>query len=185
MGNEGPRPLNKRRASTVFIRCHQVFPSDILVTAIKEEVIDVVPSQKNWVLLALRNGPLDRIHLMKVLFLLWIRANRQISGYFVFEPYLYGAFSLDSYSALADVQREGLVVQPPHPIHDWAPHHLTDKGKLVAGEAAQLVDTHLLALLETITAEIVPLNFYDLLRKVYREAPEFAARSLIREIVEA
>ena len=143
------------------------------------------PSQKDWVLLALRNGPLDRIHLMKVLFLLWIRANRKIPGYFVFEPYLYGPFSLDVYSALADVQREGLVVQPPHPIQDWVPYYLTGKGERAAEEAAQSVDGHLLVLLGTITAEIAPLNFYDLLRRVYREAPEFAARSLMREIVEA
>lgn len=143
------------------------------------------PAQREWVLLALKNGPLDRIHLMKALFLLWVRAGRNIPDYFVFEPYLYGPFSLSVYSALAELQRDGLVVQPPHPIHDWAPYYLTEKGKRAATDAAGSTASNLLGLLDSITSEIAQLSFYDLLRKVYKEAPEFTANSLMRQFVEA
>ena len=64
-------------------------------------------SKRDWILLALRKTPLDRIRLMKTLFLVWNRSGRSIAGYFEFEPYLYGPCSLEMYSVLDDLTEHG------------------------------------------------------------------------------
>ena len=51
-------------------------------------------SKSKWILVILRRKSLDRIHIMKVLFLIWYRSREEIKDYFQFEPYLYGPYSL-------------------------------------------------------------------------------------------
>ena len=86
-------------------------------------------SKKNWVLLALHCEPLDRIRLMKTLFLFWYNSEENIPNYFVFEPYLYGPCSFELYSALDELERDGLVIRGPHPVPQWAAYHVTEKGR--------------------------------------------------------
>ena len=139
-------------------------------------------SKLDWILLALRTAPLDRIRLMKSLFLLWRRLGQDIPDFFTFEPYLYGPCSFELYTALADLSLKNLVVQPPHPSRARAKYYLTERGRQVADEVAAEVEKDLLALLQRIVREVSELGFVDLLRRVYSEAPEFAANSVARGI---
>jgi hypothetical protein len=76
-----------------------------------------MPSSSDWVLLVLRKAPLDRIRIMKALFLIWYRSGKSIPDFFSFEPYLYGPYSLEVYAALKNLVDADLAVQPPHHIH--------------------------------------------------------------------
>jgi hypothetical protein len=142
----------------------------------------MIPSKQDWILLALRKTPLDRIHLMKTLFLVWNRSGRGIPGYFVFEPYLYGPCSFEVYSVLDLLSRQRLIVQPPHSVQQWAKYYLTKQGRDVVQKAAKAVDPSKLSLLEQVAQEVSQLGFYELLQKVYSEAPEFAANSILGRV---
>lgn len=140
-------------------------------------------AKKDWILLALRQTPLDRIHIMKTLFLIWHRSGRKMTDYFRFEPYLYGPCSFEVYSVLESLQADGYIVQPPHPTPQWINYYLTEKGRKQAEEAANSASPETLRFIETVVKEVSELNFYGLLRKVYAEAPDFAVNSMFRGVV--
>ena len=140
-------------------------------------------TKKDWVLLALRQTPLDRIHIMKTLFLIWHRSGRKITDYFDFNPYLYGPCSFEVYSVLDSLQADRYIVQPPHTIPQWVNYYLTERGKKEAEEAVRKASREALILIETVVAESSQLSFYELLRKVYAEAPDFAVNSMFREVM--
>jgi len=135
-----------------------------------------------WILAILRISPLDRIHIMKALFLLWRRVG-EIPDYFHFEPYLYGPCSFEVYDVLAAMEKEGLIVQPSHPMPQWANYYLTERGRKEAEHAIREIDPELRERLETVTREVSRLGFYALLERVYDEAPEFAVNSVMRGVL--
>ena len=135
-----------------------------------------------WILAMLRVSPLDRIHIMKALFLFGKRVG-EIPNYFHFEPYLYGPCSFEVYEVLEILEKDGLVVRPLHPIPQWVAYYLTDRGKKEAERAAKDISPELLQRLEEVTREVSRLGFYELLKRVYKEAPEFAINSALREVL--
>lgn len=137
-------------------------------------------SKKDWILLALNREPLDRIHLMKALFLLWKRCKQNIPDYFLFEPYLYGPCSFEVYDLLQKLLGEGLILQPLVPRQKWSKYYLTPRGAAHAKAAEKRADPVLLARLREIVDSISNLSFYALLQKVYKEAPEFTTRTVLR-----
>jgi hypothetical protein len=135
-----------------------------------------------WILAMLRVSPLDRIHIMKALFLLWKRVG-EIPDYFHFEPYLYGPCSFEVYEVLATLEKECLVVRPLHPMPQWVAYYLTERGKKEAERAIRELTPELIQKLEEITREVSQLGFYELLRRVYEEAPEFAVNSVFKGVL--
>ena len=135
-----------------------------------------------WILAMLRISPLDRIHIMKALFLFQRRVG-EIPDFFHFEPYLYGPCSFEVYDVLATMEKEGLVVRPLHPMPHWVDYYLTQCGKKEAEQAARALDPQLRSHLEAVTKEISRLGFYELLRCVYEEAPEYTVNSVLRGIL--
>jgi len=142
----------------------------------------MVHPKAKWILAMLRISPLDRIHIMKALFLLRRRAG-EIPDYFQFEPYLYGPCSFEVYDVLAALEREGLVVRPLHPMPHWVAYYLTERGKKEAEKAARALDPQLREHLEAQTREVSQLGFYELLRRVYDEAPEFTVNSVLKGVL--
>ena len=143
-------------------------------------------TKNDWVLLALKNAPLDRIHLMKILFLMRYRTDKDgksLDDFFTFEPYLYGPYSLDVYKALDAVEKDDLVVQPAHADKQHTPYYLSERGKQSVEEISKKASPEMLKLVESITAEVATLEFRDLLRKVYDEAPEFATESVMKGVL--
>lgn len=141
-------------------------------------------TKKDWILLLLKQSPLDRIHIMKALFLIWHRSERKIEDYFKFEPYLYGPCSFEVYSVLETLQTDRLIVQPPHPVPQWVNYYLTDEGKKKVEEVAKKVSPNTLRLVESVVNEISGIGFYELLKKVYTEAPDFAVNSMFKEVID-
>jgi len=139
--------------------------------------------KKDWILLLLNYSPLDRIHIMKALFLIWHRAGRNIPNYFTFEPYLYGPCSFEVYSILDNMESEGLVLQPPHPVPQWVNFYLTENGRNEVKELSNKFSKEELKLIEEVVKEISKLGFYELLKKVYSEAPDFAINSMFRGVI--
>lgn len=138
--------------------------------------------KKDWILLALKERPLDRLHLMKALFLTWHRSGRDVRDYFRFEPYLYGPCSFETYRVLEDLSKEQLVTQQVQAVQQWARYYLTDKGKHAAVEAFKRADPNVLELLQKAVREVSALSFSKLLAKVYDEAPDFAVNSVVRGV---
>lgn len=132
-----------------------------------------------WILAMLRISPLDRIRIMKGLFLLWRRVG-DIPDYFHFEPYLYGPCSFEVYDVLAIMEKKGLIVQPSHSVPQWEAYYLTERGRKEAERAIREIDPQLRERLEEITREVSRLSFYALLKRVYEEAPEFAVNSVMK-----
>ncbi len=65
--------------------------------------------KREWLLLILREKPLDILRLMKGLFLIWNRSGRQIDGFYKFVPYKYGPYSSELYTELKLAKRDQLV----------------------------------------------------------------------------
>jgi uncharacterized protein YwgA len=139
--------------------------------------------KRDWILLALRRAPLDRIRLMKALFLFWKRVGFRIPGYFEFKPYLYGPCSFEVYSVLDQLSQSGFVVNPPYPIQQWSKYYLTASGIAEAEKVSHTVPGDMGECIAKITEEVSRLGFYELLRKVYEEAPEFAINSVMRGLL--
>ncbi len=143
----------------------------------------MVLQKRDWILLSLRRTPLDRIHTMKTLFLIWHRSGRKIANFFEFKPYLYGPCSFEVYSELEKLNAEGFIVQPPHLMPQWVNYHLTMRGKKESEEVAKRVPPDIHKLIEEVATEVSQLGFYGLLRKVYSEAPDFAVNSMFRGVI--
>lgn len=136
-------------------------------------------TRREWLLLVLREKPLDRIHLMKALFLIWHRSGQKIDGFFEFVPYMYGPCSFDLYRELAAAEKERLIAQAPHVPSHWASYFLTAKGKRTADAVAGRATQDRLRHIQAVVTEIAPLGLNDLLQVVYSEAPEFATKSVL------
>lgn len=134
-------------------------------------------SQQDQILVALQTVPLDRIRLMKTLFLFWYRNGRPANGPFSFKPYLYGPCSFDLYTALDDMVKNGLIVQALHSISRWANYHLTEAG-LKAITCVSLDSTHRGQIVE-IAHWSATQSFQSLLKQVYTEAPDYATQSIL------
>lgn len=141
-------------------------------------------TKQEWILIVLNQFPLDRLRLMKTLFLIWdILGRKRYPDFFEFVPYLYGPCSFEVYSALEELSNETYIIQSPHPIQQWASYSLSERGKKKAEDALKKIDASTLELLKAIIKEVSHLSFFDLLKKVYREAPDYAVNSIFGGIV--
>lgn len=129
-------------------------------------------------LVALSGAALDRIRLMKTLFLVWYRHGRPPEGPFFFKPYLYGPCSFEVYRELDKLQAAGLVVQPNPSMQGR--YFLTSAGQDAAVRAQRYLKRELATDLKKKAQWSTTLSFQDLLRAVYAKAPEFATRSVVR-----
>lgn len=136
-------------------------------------------SKRDWLLLLLRQKPLDRIRLMKALFLIWHRSGRNLIDYYKFTPYMYGPCSFDLYTELEMLQKEHLVSQAPHPVAQWASYFLTPTGESKADAVQRAVSPETVRLVRSIAEEVASLGFHALLQKVYSEAPDFASQTVL------
>lgn len=140
-------------------------------------------TKSDWILLLLKHSPLDRIHLMGALFLIWHRSGRNIKDYFVFESYLYGPCSFEVYAMLDDMEARGLIVRPWRLKPLWVNYYLTRSGEEQAEAVAERTSRKALKLVKDVVKEISSIRFCDLLRKIYAEAPDFAVNSIFKRVV--
>lgn len=135
--------------------------------------------QEAQILTALQAVPLDRIHLMKTLFLVWYRGGRPKTGPFKFRPYLYGPCAFDLYAALEDMEQRGIVIHAPYPSSRWVRYYLTETGRAKA--LRLIMDDEQRAQIVEIARWAAEQNFQSLLNQVYQEAPEYASKTILRQ----
>ena len=141
--------------------------------------MDATSLQQGQILAALSAEPLDRIRLMKTLFLIWHRNGCPETGPFTFEPYLYGPCAFDLYTALENLERRGLVAQAPHAVSRWARYHLTEAGRRAAEMITDIDESQRKQIAE-IARWAARQGFHTLLNQVYQEAPNYATQSVLR-----
>jgi len=140
-------------------------------------------AKKDWVLLCLMRAPLDRLRLMKTLFLIWRRHLRaDDADFFQFRPYLYGPCSFELYSVLETMQEGGSIVHESHPGERWGNYILSHRGKEEAQEARERADANELKAIEEIVKFASTASIGELLNQVYEEAPEYAVKSLFKRL---
>ncbi|MBI4722518.1 MAG: hypothetical protein HY769_05910, partial [Candidatus Stahlbacteria bacterium] len=113
----------------------------------------------------------------------WHRSGRNIIDYFKFEPYLYGPCSFEVYSALDETELNRQIVQPLHSVPQWVNYYLTESGKKEAEEVSERTSPETVSFIRTVVKEISQLGFYELLKKVYTEAPDFAVNSMFKGVI--
>ena len=102
-------------------RMAKISPTDLIIGLLSEKGASGKP-----------NEPIDRIRLMKALFLL-SQEESQLQGIFKFEPYLYGAVSFEVYDCLRSLQAKGIVTTTNENVNErWNRYYLTSTGTKVA-----------------------------------------------------
>ena len=134
----------------------------------------------DWVLAALLCAPLDRIRLMQALFLFWYESGKAIPGFFEFKPYTHGPCSLELYDTLNALDTKHLIGKPPFEHLPRAKYHVTRWGRAKAAEMLDRLDPEVRNLLRREVSFTAETPLLHILKEVYRRAPEFAERAIVR-----
>jgi hypothetical protein len=126
------------------------------------------------------NEPLDRIRVMKGLFLL-SQETPDLNGLFHFDPYLYGAVSFEVYDDLRELQREGLVATTAEYTNErWNRYYLTHKGITETKKLEKRFTKSMLGSVQSVKRYVSSKQTYELLKEIYAKYPKFAEKSVIR-----
>ena len=141
-----------------------------------------MPTRQEW-LLRFIAGPeqygewVDRIRLMKGLFLFQKTGIAPAEVNYKFSPYDYGPFTPEVYRDTELLESEGWVL----PSRDGQSYRATDAGK------QWLATVHFPpkpgATLDDLRVEVSELSFRELLKRVYSAYPESAARSVAKDVL--
>ena len=138
---------------------------------------------RDWLLLLLASEgePLDPVRLQKGMFLLAREARLPPRQRYWFVAYNYGPMSPAIYRDVDRLVGEGLAERVAAPGYRWERLVATDRGRERARELAEGDRSATAARLEVVEAvkrEVTELDFSALLRRIYRQYPQFAARSV-------
>ena len=143
---------------------------------------NMITQKKDWILLVLNQAPLDRIHLIKVLFLLWYRSKKKINDYFKFVPSYDGPTCLEIYPILGNLKIEGLISAPCPSESQWANYYLTKIGKEEAKKIEKKVSINQRNFIKKIAQEVFHITPKEVVQKICAEAPEFAINFLRKNL---
>ena len=148
-------------------RLPKISPTDLIVGLLFEKGASGKP-----------NEPIDRIRLMKALFLLSQEESR-LQGTFKFEPYLYGAVSFAVYDYLRSLEGKGIVTTTKEYENErWNRYYLTSVGIKVAQSLK--LPQEVVAKIARVKQYVTSKETYQLLREIYAKYPDFATKSVIR-----
>lgn len=120
---------------------------------------------------------LDPIRIQKGMFYLSREPTTPPAEKYDFVPYYYGPCSFKIYSDIDQLISKGLVAAVPVPGQSWRKYRLTEAGikqadTLVAG-APEVAESSAMA-----RSRVTSHTFRSLLREVYEQYPEYAAKSV-------
>lgn len=142
--------------------------------------------RKNWILLLLYAKGKDgsfcepirgRIKLMKELFVLGQIIKP--SNFYEFVPYLYGPCSFELYEDLEALTQERLVDIFDEYRDGHGLYSLTKEGTEKSKKVFDSLDKNTSNKISQIKSELNHLSFLDLLKKIYKEYPDFAKKSMV------
>ncbi len=132
------------------------------------------------ILVALSEASLDRLKLMKVLFMIWFEQGLEGSAPFIFQPYLYGPYSLDVYKALDELKDKRLILQGNGSTNSKSPYFLTKEGKSAIDCTSLILEREELTKLKEIARSFSKMSFKSLLTEIYTKAPEYAINPVVK-----
>lgn len=142
--------------------------------------------RKNWILLLLYTKGKDGsfcepirggIKLMKELFVLG--QTIKPSNFYEFVPYLYGPCSFELYEDLETLTQERLIDIFDEYRDGHGLYSLTKKGIEKSKKFFNSLDKDTSDKISQIKSELNHLSFLDLLKKIYKEYPDFAKKSMV------
>lgn len=119
----------------------------------------------------------DRIRLMKGMFLFQEEGDAPPEVDYQFRPYDYGPFTREVYDDIEELTRRGLVIES----RDRKSFRVTAAGRQCAEEAG--LDPEAVERLQQLRVELCDLSFRDVLKRVYEAHPESAARSVAKDVL--
>ena len=119
----------------------------------------------------------DRIRLMKGMFLFQEEGDAPPEVDYQFRPYDYGPFTREVYDDIEELTRRGLVIES----RDRKSFRVTAAGRRCAEEA--VLDPEAVERLQQLRVELCDLSFRDVLKRVYEAHPESAARSVAKDVL--
>ena len=119
----------------------------------------------------------DRIRLMKGMFLFQEEGDAPPEVDYQFRPYDYGPFTREVYDDIEELTRRGLVIES----RDRKSFRVTQAGRRCAEETG--LDPEAVERLQQLRVELCDLSFRDVLKRVYEAHPESAARSVAKDVL--
>lgn len=141
----------------------------------------VLPSEDYLlVFISLPTGryPLDRVRLMKGMFLLSEEAPQDMHRLYDFVPYDWGPFSRGVYRDLENLQARGLVATEGS--EPYESYRLTEIGHERALTLLKSLPESVVQKLAEVKNLTTSMSFLDLLEYVYNRHPDYAQRSKLR-----
>ncbi len=138
----------------------------------------------DWLLAFIDAGggrPADPVRLQKGLFLLAMSGELPPGERYAFEAYAYGPMSRALYADLRALAREGLVELVDVAGERWQAARITARGAARVEGRSVVYGAAALASVGGLRRELDALSFDGLLRRVYRDHPEFAVNSVFRD----
>lgn len=138
--------------------------------------------RRDWILVLLHNardGQLDRVRIVKGLFLLGQESPEPLENFYSFYAYLYGPFSDEIYYDLDELIEENLMARDLNIPPSWSQYRLTDKGRDRTIELWKALSKPIQQKLDEITKTVQSMSFSKLLTYVYNKYPDFAKESVL------
>jgi len=127
------------------------------------------------------NEPIEgSVKIMKGLFLIKQELTKELSGFYEFEPYLYGPCSFEVYRDLLNLKARGLLNEIRVPNKRWYIYTLTKAGKMRAERVFGEIPKNAKEKLTEVKKRINELSFLSLLELIYKNYPEYAKNTVIR-----
>jgi hypothetical protein len=137
--------------------------------------------RRDWalvVLAAAKNERLTPVQLQKILFL--IDKNLHPANFYVFEPYHYGPFDKRVYDDVEGHIEGDLCQTVPSKEFRGRDYELTSEGRRRAEALRSQLDPRKRDYIDKVVRWATSLSFSQLVTTIYREYPEFRARSVFR-----
>ena len=158
----------------------RVFFDKIIITYLRENIME----KKDWLLVYIYlplppKNLIDPIRIMKGLFLISKKLEGKLEKFYEFKPYLYGPCSFEVYRDLLSLNMSGLIDEYTPLNSSWSYYRITKEGEKQAKKLVNEIPKDILKVMKKIKQEVVNLSFLDLLRKVYKEYPDYAKNSIV------
>ncbi len=141
-----------------------------------------MPTRQDWLLCFIAGTEgydswVDRIRVMKGMFLFQEEGDAPTEVDYSFRPYDYGPFTPEVYHDLEDLERQGSIAAS----RDAREYRATAEGcaYLVACD----LDSGTVEQLHKLRVEVCDLSFRQLLKRVYEAHPESAQRSIAKDVL--